>query len=150
MNPDSTPTATPTEKNTLSNRTPEDALQWAAGEGIGEHLSLMDPSGQVELGKVRCNICDSWISFKSDVLKDHVLGQKQKDGVRKPGFHAQKVERLRAEAPPPQPVPAPAPMPHTIVVNVTTPSKKQAESPPAKKHKAGPESSLLSMIAKGS
>ena len=151
MVPQSTPTATPspTEKKRSkgSSRTAEDALQWAVGEGIGEYLSLTGPSGEVELGKVRCNLCGSWVSFKTDVLRDHCLGRKQKDGVRKPGFHAQKVERLRAEAPPPQPESAPASTPPTIVVNVTTPSKSQSESPPAKKHK--PDSSLLSMISKG-
>ena len=34
-------------------------------------------------------------------------------------------------------------------MNVTTLFKSQAESPPAKKHKAGPDSSLLSMISNG-
>ena len=86
MDPEATPTPTPTEKkakrNKLSNRSAEDALQWAVGSGIGEHLALADPSGQVELGKLRCNLCGTWISFKGDVLKDHVLGRKQKDGER--------------------------------------------------------------------
>ena len=81
MDPEATPTPTPTEKkakrNKLSNRSAEDALQWAVGSGIGEHLALADPSGQVQLGKLRCNLCGTWISFKGDVLKDHVLGRKQ-------------------------------------------------------------------------
>ena len=73
MVPQSTPTATPSpterKRSKLSSRTAEDALQWAVGEGIGEHLSLAGPGGEVEFGKVRCNICGSRVSFKTNVLR---------------------------------------------------------------------------------
>ena len=65
----STPEATPTTeasqgsqesqkstRNKETTRSTADCLQWAIGEGIGDHLRLTDSQGESQNGKVNCNL----------------------------------------------------------------------------------------------
>ena len=69
-------------RNKETTRSTADCLQWAIGEGIGDHLSLADSQGESQNGKLNCNICAVWLSTKGAILKDHVLAKnvKQSDG----------------------------------------------------------------------
>ena len=62
-------------RNKETTRSTADCLQWAIGEGIGDHLSLTDSQGESQNGKLNCNLCAVWLSTKGAILKDHVLGK---------------------------------------------------------------------------
>ena len=63
-------------RNKETTRSTADCLQWAIGEGIGEHLCLKDTQGESQIGKMFCALCAVWLSMKGAILKDHVLGKK--------------------------------------------------------------------------
>ena len=139
------------KRNKEAKRSASDTLQSALGEGIGDQLSLADPSGVTVAEKLYCQLCGTWLGLKGAILKDHCLGKnvKQPDGTfsLKPGGHARKVASL----PPTKTIaPPPSPSQPTIVVNVTSPVSSN-ETPPAKKQKAAgsEQSTLLSMVQKG-
>ena len=67
------------DQNKETTRTTSNCLQWAVGEGIGEHLTLTDASGEGGPGKIYCNLCATWLSSKGAVLNDHVLGKNKKN-----------------------------------------------------------------------
>ena len=62
-------------RNKETTRSTADCLQWAIGEGIGDHLSLTDSQGESQNGRLNCNLCAVWLSTKGAILKDHVLGK---------------------------------------------------------------------------
>ena len=137
-------------RNKETTRSTADCLQWAIGEGIGDHLSLTDSQGESQNGKLNCNLCAVRLSTKEAILKDHVLGKnvKQPDGLyaRKPGTHARKAAVCPVV--PPQKAEATPQQPPTIIVNVPAP---QPEPAPAPQKKAATGSSVLEkMLQKGS
>ena len=78
------------KRNKETTRSTSDCLQWAVGEGIGEHFRLTDASGEGRPGKLYCNLCAIWLSSKGAVLKDHVLGKNKNSAgewERQPGSH---------------------------------------------------------------
>ena len=72
-----------------------DGLQWAIGEGTGDHISLNDSQGESQAGKVNGNLCALCLSTQGTMLKDFVPAKnvKQPDGsyARKCGAHARKA-----------------------------------------------------------
>ena len=136
-------------RNKETTRSTADCLQWAIGEGIGDHLSLTESQGESQNGKLNCNLCAVWLSTKGAILKDHVLGKnvKQPDGsyARKPGTHARKAAVCPVV--PPQAAEATPQQPPTIIVNVPTPQPEPALAP-QKKAAAG-SSVLEEMLQKG-
>ena len=136
-------------RNKETIRSTADCLQWAIGEGIGDHLSLADSQGESQNGRLNCNLCAVWLSTKGAILKDHVLGKNVKppDGsyARKPGTHARKAALCPVV--PPQAREATPQQPPTIIVNVPAP---QPEPAPAPQKKAATGSSVLGvMLQKG-
>ena len=71
------------KRNKEAKRSASDTLQWALGEGIGDQLSLADPSGVAVAEKLYCQLCGTWLGLKGAILKDHCLGKnvKQPDGT---------------------------------------------------------------------
>ena len=54
-------------RNKETTRSTADCLQWAIGEGIGDHLSLTDSQGESQNGKLNCNLCAVWLSTKGAI-----------------------------------------------------------------------------------
>ena len=121
-------------RNKETTRSTADCLQWAIGEGIGDHLSLTESQGESQNGKLNCNLCAVRLSTKGAILKDHVLGKnvKQPDGsyARKPGTHARKAGVCPLV--PPQAAEATPQQPPTIIVNVPAPQPEPAPAPQKK------------------
>ena len=141
------------KRNKETTRSTTDCLQWAIGEGIGQYLCCTDTKGASQNGKLYCTLCAVWLSSKSAILKDHVLGKnkKQLDGsyARQLGTHARKAALQPAPAPELEQGQQP-PQPPTIVVNVPQQQLSEASSSTTNKQKPKSAASVLeAMLEKG-